>query len=91
MALRLNTEFSGIPINNSYGRIDDFNGNKQGMDFTFIYFVNKQASDDGELPFKKETHHFIPNVNDAASNYHKQGYEHLKTLPEFQTAIDVLE
>lgn len=34
---------------------------------------------------------FTPSVSNTSYNFIKQGYEYLKTLPEYANAIDVLE
>ncbi|OMF38771.1 hypothetical protein BK133_00780 [Paenibacillus sp. FSL H8-0548] len=87
MAFRIDTSFQGIPVVKAYARIEDFNGTKESMNIQLVFYVNEQACSTGES-FKRDSYSFVPDVSDDALNYHKQGYEHLKILPEFIEAVD---
>lgn len=79
---------SGIEVETSYIRIDTVNGSKDELTISANYYIDKQASDDGKPLFKYETYNFHPSVADDSPNFIKQGYEYLKTLPEFSEALD---
>lgn len=88
MALIINTTYSGITVNEAYARIEDFNGTKDVMDIQVVFYASHQTCLDGEFSFKREQYSFSPDVSDNSSNYHKQGYEYVKSLSEFEGAID---
>jgi hypothetical protein len=91
MALQIKTSFNGIVVNGAYARIDSISGFKGGIDFSLNFYVSQSEFTDGNGYFKQKMHHFVPSVEDDAPNFIKQGYEYLKTLNEFENAIDVLE
>jgi hypothetical protein len=70
-----------VVFNDAYIKINTLNGNKNKIDFELYIF--KQAN---ELLIERKSFSFIPNLDGA--NFIKQGYEHLKTLPEFAGATD---
>lgn len=82
---------TGIVVNIAYARIDTISGSKDSISIGLNYYVNKNAFTSGKSFFKTEQYVFVPSVDDGSPNYHKQGYEYLKTLPEFEGAIDILE
>lgn len=73
----------------------------QDIEFKDVYFnifnvdgdkalikLSVSAHSNGHLLETKE-YNFVPSVDDGASNFYKQGYEYLKTLPEYASAVDV--
>jgi hypothetical protein len=72
-------------LRNAYVRIDSINGTKNKL-FMTVGFYNK--ANDLMIVAYQNLYEFYPNVNDDSQNFIKQGYEHLKTLPEFAVAID---
>jgi len=90
MALKtnVNVEVYGDTTNyECYTTISNVSGNKHSL---HIVVEHKKYTDKSIL-IKREDFSFEPSVDDMASNFIKQGYEHLKTLPIFLDAIDILE
>lgn len=79
---------NGIHVQNAYVRISGVQGNKDNMFVSVDYYVSQQAFQDGLSPVTRKTFEFVPSVAEDAPNFIKQGYEYLKTLPEFLIAID---
>lgn len=46
---------------------------------------------DSEFIVNKDFYLFTPDISNNSRNFIKQGYEYLKTLKEFDNAIDILE
>lgn len=80
---------SGIQVDHSYARIDYLGGNKNKVTVNVNYYLDEKAATDGLPPFKKSIHEFVPSESEQSLRWDKQGYEYLKTLPEFESAIDV--
>lgn len=68
-------------VDDSYIKIICITGNKQTLTIEVAYFISSES----DCPFFVKTYSFVPNMD---SNFIKQGYEYLKTLPEFQGAED---
>lgn len=89
MALKVNvTTESGVSFDQSYARIDSIGGSKDSLQFTLNYYVGQQEFLEGKGYLKQERYEFEPSVEDDAPNFIKQGYEHLKALPDFAQATD---
>lgn len=73
-----------IKFNEAYHQIDGVNGSKLNIEITVVVYKNAQK----EIHIENRMYQFKPSVADDAPNYHKQGYEYLKTLPEFAGAVD---
>lgn len=82
---------NGLSAQNAYIRIDNISGNKAVMSLDVKVYANQQAYIDGRTNVDSRVYEFVPAVSDDAVNYHKQGYEYLKSLNEYSTATDVLE
>jgi hypothetical protein len=65
----------------AYVRVDKVNGSKNAMNASVGFYKDNA---EGEL-IKAEGFEFIPSLE---SNFIKQAYDHLKTLPEFSGSID---
>lgn len=70
-----------VSIPNVYIRIDNISGGKLFLNITASY---KKGVD--QEPFKTFTFSFAPTLDGA--NFIAQGYDYLKTLPEFADAVD---
>jgi hypothetical protein len=81
MALTKTAEFRGINIANAYYRVSQVQLGKSQM--TAIASLHASA----EAPELASTMHGCP-YDIEGDNPIKQAYEHLKTLPEFEGAID---
>lgn len=82
---------NGLSAQNAYVRIDSISGNKSVMSLDVKVYANQQAFSEAREFVDSRVYDFVPAVSDDAINYHKQGYEHLKSLPEYSAAVDVLE
>jgi len=85
MALQLTTSINvygkQLVFEHAYIKVETLHGNKQSLTFSADYFSEKG----GQL-FKRQDftfEHQLENQNAIA-----QAYEHLKTLPEFEGAVD---
>ena len=70
-----------VVFNDTYIKINEINGYKNKI--TVILFIYKKEN---ELLLKSEAYSFTPNLD--GDNFIKQGYEYIKTLPEYADAID---
>ena len=69
-------------FNDCYIKVENIVGNKTAISFSVVYKKEADAS-----AFHRHQFSFTPNLD--GSNFIKQAYEHLKTLPEFAGAADV--
>ncbi|MBW4083539.1 hypothetical protein [Paenibacillus sp. S150] len=82
---------NGLSVNEAYIRVDTVNGYKGGLDISVNSYVSQAAFTQGQGYIEQSLYHFIPSVEEGSENFIKQGYDYLKTLPEFESAIDVFE
>ena len=82
MALQLNTQFRGLNLEGAYYRVWSFNGNKNTLSFEVELCVN-----DSNERLDSTTFNIDYDIN--GENPIKQAYLYLKTLPEFEGALDV--
>lgn len=75
-----------LMFNNAYIQITNITGNKESIEMRVTTFDS--CNKENALGFSNYS--FIPNSDDNY-NFLEQGYKHLKTLTEFENAIDVLE
>ena len=67
-----------------YVKIVSVNGDKSKISIKVVFYADsskKQAVD-------YQQYMFTPSVADGSTNFIQQGYEYLKTLPEFFDAVD---
>lgn len=69
-----------LTLSNAYIRIDNVDGGKDAMGLSV-------SISDGERTLHK-SYVFTPSVANDSENFIRQGYEYLKTLPEFAGAAD---
>jgi hypothetical protein len=81
----------GIEIPNAYIRIDEQSGRVESINIRVRFYVSKELCDQNYPWIEEKLYSFVPDVSEGAPNNIKQGYEYLKTLPEFAGAIDILE
>lgn len=74
-------------INDCYIVVENLTGSKSNVNFSVVIY---KTSDKSEV-IDSKLYSFIPNVEENSSNFIKQCYNYLKTLPEYADAIDVLE
>lgn len=82
---------NGISVEKAYAQIENLSGKKNKIVIYLNYYVNADAAANGTPSFKQSVHEFIPSTNELSLRWDKQAYEFLKTVPEFEDAIDVLE
>lgn len=88
MALLLNTKSSSGFEGEHYIKIDWITATKLNATLRVRYYFNKVASDNHGV-FLEDKEIVMPvSVDDNSENFIKQGYEFLKTLPEFAGAVD---
>jgi hypothetical protein len=89
MALMMRLEHeSGLVIENAYWKITNVSGDKNYLFVNCEAFLNKEAADAGKMPLSHISQAFKPSVEEGSENFIKQAYLYLKTLPEFEGAID---
>lgn len=93
MALLVSVQLdSGMTISNSYAKIGSFSGDKNLLSIELQFFLDKEKADSNNYsPMTVKVYSFTPSVADDSNNWLKQAYEYLKTLDEYQNAIDVFE
>lgn len=89
MALRMAIETEhGINLPESYIRIDEQSGGKPGISLRVRFYVSQDKALSGKQWLQEQIISFSPSVEDGSSNFIEQGYEYLKSLPDFSNAID---
>lgn len=79
---------NGLSIEEAYLKIDIVRGDKNTLGFSLVPYKEKNSSD----PLEEGTYYeFRVNQDENSVRWDKQAYEYLKTLPEYASAIDVLE
>jgi hypothetical protein len=93
MAIQISfTAPSGVIAPEAYvyvGLLTEENGQKITAQIDIYYSKENKVNEN--LPIYSDIKSFTPNTSDSANNYRKQTYEYLKTLPQFEGAIDILE
>lgn len=78
-----NTEES---VRNAYAQINTISGAKHRLSFNVMYYSKQPLPESDTVRFYAETFVFVPDLN--GKNFIAQGYEYLKTLPQFENAQD---
>lgn len=73
-----------VQFENTYIQIVFDSGNKENRDIDVVIYDNSQKQN----VIEQKRYHFIPNIENESVNFIKQGYEHLKTLDEYNDALD---
>ena len=68
----------------AYIRIENLNGDKGKCELTVCVYSDNAK----EKIVARKTYNFTPSVADGSTNFIQQGYEYLKTLPEYAEAVD---
>ena len=79
---------NGLTINSAYIRVDTVNGYKGDLQISVNSYISQQDFNEGKVYLIQKFYNFVPSVEDNAYNFIKQGYEYLKTLPEYEDAVD---
>lgn len=92
MALSLRYETAqGVILDNAYIRIDDIGGNKERLSIRVRVYSSEEGFRAGKESFCEELYTLAPSVADNSPNFIRQGYEYLKSLPEYEMSIDIFE
>lgn len=88
MALKINlnlvNNFGQISnLKNCYCKVTQIVGDKTRINFKVVV-MNEEKN----FVYQDETFWFDPSVDENAKNFIAQAYEHLKTLPQFASAVD---
>jgi hypothetical protein len=88
MAISQTIELSnGLIVENAYGKIETVGGGKMGAVIELKFYKDFVAST-SKVAVRQDYINFVPNTDEKASNFIKQGYEYLKTLDDYADAID---
>lgn len=81
---------NGLTIQDAYLKINEITGNKTELKIALDVFVSKETSD-ANKPFVVRKHYQYAglDLSENAQRWDKQAYKHLKTLNEYEDAIDV--
>jgi len=85
---------SKLTVTDSYIRIDHIDGNKDALTIRVSAYNTVESVKYLAFEIKPETENdnffgFNPSTDEGSDNFIKQGYEYLKTLSQFSSAIDV--
>ena len=81
MALKKSFSFNGLDISNGYVKVIQVSGAKENMEFSAAYKIDANNN-----PLVYKNFNFVPDLQ--GSNFIAQAYNYLKTLPEFDGAVD---
>lgn len=82
---------NGVEVRNAYARVDTIQGNKNKIEFSLNYYVNREQYQGGFGYLKQELFSYKPDISDTSVNFFKQSYDFLKTLETFKNALNVEE
>jgi hypothetical protein len=94
MAFQMNlTLNSGIEVQNAYVKISYLGGNKGGITLYLNAYVDQDAMNAGMPVIEgySTNYNFVPTIGVDSPDFISQGYNYLKTLPDFQGVTDILE
>ncbi|MCM3651337.1 hypothetical protein [Metabacillus litoralis] len=82
---------NGLFSESVYIKIFHISGNGERLAVDVRYYVSREASESGISAIEVRNYTLKPSLESGSSNFIKQGYKYLKSLPEYEGAIDVLE
>lgn len=71
-----------VVFNDAYIKVTEIKGNKNNIICTYVVYMGKEK----QTGLTVSTIEFTPNLD--GDNFIKQGYEYIKSLPEYSDAID---
>lgn len=90
MALILKKEMdTGVVLENAYCKVEEVTANKEKMNFYLGIYLNKVARNNDKTPLETKFYSCEHNVL-VNENSIRQAYNYLKTLDEFENAVDDL-
>lgn len=81
---------NGIILDDAYFKISGTNCTKEFMNFTVDVYKNKESRESGKLQVDSISYTCKHDTLDGSVNSIKQAYNHLKTLTDYESAIDDL-
>jgi hypothetical protein len=81
---------TGQQFSDSYALIYKLSGSKELLYIQLHWYIDQEARLNKKQPIGVKSYAFTPSVETDSENFIKQGYEYLKTLPEFLNAIDTI-
>lgn len=72
-----------VMFENAYYKIKNLEGNKNKINIEIGIYEGK-----GKNLLETKQYNFIPDLSDNSENFIKQGYEYLKSLDEYEQALD---
>lgn len=92
MALQIKyTSPAGFIAEEAYVIIKQISINKNIMNVDVLIYFSREARLNNNQPISSNIYQLEHSIDDDAKNAYKQGYEGMKSLPEYSEAIDVLE
>ena len=73
-----------VEYSSCYAMIKSISGTKNQLSMQVAFYSNANK----EKIIESKQYRFEPSVSDGSTNFIQQGYEYLKTLPEFADAVD---
>lgn len=84
MALCKDIQYKGFEAKGAYFKITRVDGSKESLQLQVRCYREKES----EFVLGEKYYALIPTVADGSPNFIAQGYQYLKTLPEFADAVD---
>ncbi|MEC0282439.1 hypothetical protein [Terribacillus saccharophilus] len=81
---------SGIVVEDAYIQVFSLSGNKANLEITVDIYVSRAASI-SKPSVERRFYNFTPDQDDVSIRWDKQAYRYIKTLPEYEGAVDILE
>jgi hypothetical protein len=82
---------NGLVAKDAYIVISSIQWTRKSCILTVESYCNQEYFHDDKSKISSKVFGFIPKITDGSLNFLKQGYEYLKTLDEFNGAIDLLD
>lgn len=79
---------SGLVVEQAYIRVQGINGNKNLAAICLEVFASQVLCEQGKPPVSFFNYTFEPLDGENTLRWDKQAYEYVKTLPEFENAVD---
>lgn len=76
---------------NVYLRIENMGGNKENITLDVAFYVSQDDAVKGTPPIDRRSFVLIPDLSETSKNFFIQGYNLIKSMSEFEGAIDVYE
>lgn len=76
---------NGLTVENAYHRITEFKGTERQLFFTVTIYVSKEFYNDDKSPLESKEHGM---TYDKDRNLFRQMYEKLRSLPEYEDAVE---